>query len=94
MKIPVPSCLYTGLPVSPSNSSKVYSPKMALLAELLISPPGLRRVNLEQQVPWSVVVVVELVDVVVVDGVVEVEVEVTVVEVEVEAEEVVVVSST
>ena len=75
MKIPVPSCLYTGLPVSPSNSSKVYSPKMALLAELLISPPGLRRVNLEQQMPWSVVVVVELVDgvVVEVDGVVEVE---------------------
>ena len=83
MKIPVPSCLYTGLPVSSSNSSKVYSPKMALLAELLISPPGLRRVNLEQQMPWSVVVVVELVagvvvelvdgEVVEVDGVVEVE---------------------
>ena len=49
----------------------------------MISPPGLRRVNLEQQMPWSVVVVVELVAgvvvelvdgvVVEVDGVVEVE---------------------
>ena len=46
----------------------------------MISPPGLRRVNLEQQMPWSVVVELVAGVVVEVDGVVEVEVAVVEVE--------------